>query len=168
MAQEQHGERRGGLPEHAGLRAQPARADAARLLDDVAALRACLDAEVVLPPLVAELGYFGVGKFNAGQKVFGAFVGGAIPVMLATGAVMYWFRYFAVDLRTGATFVHDWIAIGLFIAVPVHLLKAFSEPTLLRAMVRGWVPRRWAESHRPKWLAEIEPTDSADSTDGPG
>lgn len=98
-----------------------------------------------------------VGKFNAGQKLFAAFVGGAIPVMLATGSIMHWFRYFSVDLRTGATFVHDWIAIGLFIAVPVHVFKAVSEPTQLRAMVRGWVPRRWAESRQPGWVAELEP-----------
>ncbi|HVX17643.1 MAG TPA: cytochrome b/b6 domain-containing protein [Acidimicrobiales bacterium] len=98
-----------------------------------------------------------IGKFNAGQKLFAAFAGGSIPVMLATGSVMHWFDHFAVDLRTGATFVHDWVAIGLFVAVPFHIVKALSEPVLLRAMVRGWVPRRWADVHRPRWLAADPP-----------
>ena len=96
-----------------------------------------------------------MGKFNAGQKIFAAFVGGAMPVMLATGSIMHWFKPFSVDYRTGATFVHDWVAIGLFIAVPVHIFKALSEPVLLRSMVRGWVPKRWAEVHRPAWSEEL-------------
>jgi len=32
-----------------------------------------------------------IGKFNAGQKLNAAFVGGVIVVMLATGAVMHWY-----------------------------------------------------------------------------
>jgi formate dehydrogenase subunit gamma len=103
-----------------------------------------------------------MGKFNAGQKVFGAFVGGAMPVMLASGSIMHWFKPFSDDWRTGATFVHDWVAIGLFIAIPIHVFKALSEPILLRAMVLGWVPRRWAELHRPAWFAELSAT--ADGT----
>lgn len=96
------------------------------------------------------------GKFNGGQKLFGAFVGGAMPVMLATGSIMHWFKPFPDAWRTGATFVHDWIYIGLAIGIVIHIFKALGEPTLLRAMVRGWVPRRWAEVQRPGWLAEVD------------
>lgn len=55
----------------AGLRANPTRADAAPLVADVEDLRALLDAEVVLPPIAAELGYFGIGKFNAIKPYLG-------------------------------------------------------------------------------------------------
>lgn len=57
--------------EHAGLRANPSRADAAVLVRSVADLRACLEAEVVLPPIVAELGYYARGKFNAIKPYLG-------------------------------------------------------------------------------------------------
>ena len=59
-----------------------------------------------------------LGKFNPGQKLNAAFVAGAVPVMLATGSIMKWFGPFSDSWRTGATFVHDWIAIALF---PSHL-----------------------------------------------
>lgn len=96
-----------------------------------------------------------LGKFNAGQKVNAAIVGGAIPVMLATGSVMKWFHYFPVDWRTGATFVHDWTAIGLFVLITVHVAKALSEPEALWSMVRGWVPGSWAARYRARWYDEV-------------
>ncbi len=68
------------------------------------------------------------GKFNAGQKLNSAFVAGSIPVMLATGAIMKWFGPFPLSWRTGSTFVHDLVAIALFIAIVGHIVKALSEP----------------------------------------
>ena len=44
-----------------------------------------------------------VDKFNPGQKLNAIFIGAAIVVMLATGAMLKWFRFFPVDWRTGAT-----------------------------------------------------------------
>jgi formate dehydrogenase subunit gamma len=76
-------------------------------------------------------------KFNAGQKLNSAFVAGSIPVMLATGAIMKWFGPFPLSWRTGSTFVHDLVAIALFIAIVGHIVKALSEPDKLRAMLRG-------------------------------
>ena len=97
-----------------------------------------------------------VGKFNAGQKLNAAFVAGAIPVMLGTGSIMHWFRYFPVDWRTGATFVHDWIAIALFFIIFGHIVKALAEPDALRGMVRGWVWADWARTRRPRWYEEVQ------------
>ncbi|GAB3359335.1 hypothetical protein [Lysobacter tyrosinilyticus] len=51
--------------EHAGLRANPARPDAVKFVASAEDLRKCLHAEVVIPPIVAELGYYAVGKFNS-------------------------------------------------------------------------------------------------------
>jgi formate dehydrogenase subunit gamma len=78
-----------------------------------------------------------VGKFNAGQKANAAFVAGAIPVMLVTGAIMKWFGPFPLSWRTGSTFVHDLFAIALFIVIVGHIVKALSEPDKLREMWRG-------------------------------
>ncbi|HUR23242.1 MAG TPA: cytochrome b/b6 domain-containing protein, partial [Acidimicrobiales bacterium] len=62
-----------------------------------------------------------MGKFHPGQKLNAAFTLGAIIVMLATGSIMHWFRYFPVDWRTGATFVHDWLALALAVVIIGHL-----------------------------------------------
>jgi formate dehydrogenase subunit gamma len=100
-----------------------------------------------------------VGKFNAGQKANAAFVVGMIPVMMATGSIMRWFEPFPLDWRTGATFVHDWIAIATWFVVAGHIVVALSDPGALRGIVTGRVTRRWAERHHPRWLDETTSED---------
>lgn len=97
-----------------------------------------------------------LGKFNPGQKVNAAFTGGAILLMLATGSMMRWYRLWPLRWRTGATFVHDWIAIALFCAITAHIMMAVSDPDSLRSMVSGGISRRWARHHAPLWLEELE------------
>jgi len=63
--------------------------------------------------------------------------------MLATGSIMKWFAPFPVDWRTGATFVHDWTAIGLFVLITVHVAKGLSDPVARRGMLTGKVPTGW-------------------------
>jgi formate dehydrogenase subunit gamma len=95
-----------------------------------------------------------VDKFNPGQKLNAIFTGGVIVVMLVTGAMLKWFRFFPVDWRTGATFVHDVFALAIFIVVTGHVLVALTHPGSLRSMIRGWVTEAWAARHAPGWLAE--------------
>jgi formate dehydrogenase subunit gamma len=97
-----------------------------------------------------------VGKFNAGQKLNAAFVAGAIPVMLATGSIMRWFKPFPLSWRTGATFVHDWVFLILFVVVIGHIGKALADPTALKGMISGRVTRGWARRNRPRWLEELD------------
>ena len=97
-----------------------------------------------------------LGKFNPGQKLNAAFTAGAIVVMLGTGSIMHWFRLFPVDWRTGATFVHDWLAIALFVVITGHVGSALADPDALLGMVRGWVPERWARQRRPRWHDELQ------------
>lgn len=92
-----------------------------------------------------------LAKFNPGQKLNAAFVAGAIVVALGTGSIMEWFSLFPIDWRTGATFVHDWTAIAIFLVVVGHIWMAFADADALRAIVRGWVPAAWARAKRPKW-----------------
>ena len=95
-----------------------------------------------------------VDKFNPGQKLNAIFTGAAIVVMLASGAMLKWFRFFPPDWRTGATFVHDVFAFVIFIVVAGHVLFALTHPESLRSMIRGWVTKAWAARHASAWLAE--------------
>ncbi|MGZ8752445.1 MAG: cytochrome b/b6 domain-containing protein, partial [Acidimicrobiia bacterium] len=92
-----------------------------------------------------------LGKFNPGQKLNAAFIAGAGLVMLATGSIMKWFSLFPIDWRTGATFVHDWFALGIWVAVIGHVVFAFNDPVALGGMVRGSVSAAWARRERPRW-----------------
>lgn len=99
--------------------------------------------------------YVRLGKFNPGQKLNASFVAGAIVVMLGTGSIMFWNRPFTDDWRTGATFVHDWTAIGLFLAITGHVMLALGDRDALGGMLRGSVPADWARRHRPRWYEEL-------------
>ena len=95
-----------------------------------------------------------LGKFNPGQKLNAAFLGGAAVVMIGTGSMMKWFSLFPLDWLTGATFVHDWVALGIWIAVLGHIFFAVRDPIALNGMMRGWVTARWARTQRPRWYEE--------------
>jgi formate dehydrogenase subunit gamma len=98
-----------------------------------------------------------LGKFNPGQKLNAVFIGAAGLVMLGTGSIMKWFSLFPIDWRTGATFVHDWFALGIWVAVIGHVMFAFKDPIALGGMMRGSVSAAWAREERPRWYeAEIE------------
>jgi formate dehydrogenase subunit gamma len=93
-------------------------------------------------------------KFNPGQKLNALFIGGAIVVMLATGSILKWYRFFPLDWRTGATFVHDVLALGVFVVVTGHVAFALTHPEALRSMFTGWVTEPWARRHASGWLDE--------------
>ena len=95
-----------------------------------------------------------LGKFHPLQKLNAAFTAGTIVVMLGTGAVMRWFEPFPLEWRTGATFVHDWLALVLSVVMVVHIGKALSDREALGGMLRGSVRARWARRHHPRWHDE--------------
>ena len=101
------------------------------------------------------------GKFNAGQKLNAAFTAGAILVMLATGGIMRWPKPFPLSFRTGATFVHDWVFIGLVVTITGHILFALSDNESRASMIRGRISRRWARQHAPRWYEEVTGEDAA-------
>jgi formate dehydrogenase subunit gamma len=96
-----------------------------------------------------------LGKFNSGQKLNAAFTAGAIPVMLATGSLMYWNKGFSLSWRTGATFVHDWLYIGLCCTVFGHIMIAVRDADALNSMVKGTISGKWARKHAPRWYDEM-------------
>lgn len=100
-------------------------------------------------------GTISVGKFNAGQKVNAALSGGAIAVLLATGTIMYFPDLARLSWRTGATFVHDWFALGLGLLVIGHISYAVRDPGSRRGMRTGSVTEAWARTHHADWLDEV-------------
>jgi formate dehydrogenase subunit gamma len=99
-----------------------------------------------------------VDKFNPGQKLNAIFIGASIVVMLATGFILKWFRFFPVSWRTGATYVHDLLAFAIFAVVFGHIVFALTHRDSLRSMFTGWVSESWAARHAPRWLEEERTT----------
>lgn len=95
-----------------------------------------------------------VGKFNAGQKVNAWLVAGSTGVLLGTGVVMYWTGLVRLSWRSGATFVHDWFALGLGLLVLGHVAFAMKDPEARRGMRTGTVSRRWARAEHAAWAQE--------------
>ncbi|MFN8034409.1 MAG: cytochrome b/b6 domain-containing protein [Acidimicrobiia bacterium] len=108
-----------------------------------------------------------LGKFNPGQKLNAAFVGGAIVVMVLTGSIMRWNEPFSDSWRTGAQFAHDWFAFFIWCSVIGHVGLALADPVALRAMVRGSVPAAWARRERPRWYEEITGLPAEQSSGAP-
>jgi formate dehydrogenase subunit gamma len=93
-----------------------------------------------------------VGKFNSGQKLNAAFITGATLVLLGTGLIMRWYHPWPLDWRTGATFVHDWLALAVGLVVLGHIGMALRDRDALKAMVKGTISRAWAKRHAPGWI----------------
>jgi formate dehydrogenase subunit gamma len=92
-----------------------------------------------------------VGKFNAGQKLNSSFIWGAILVMLGTGLVMRYANMWPVRWRTGATFVHDWLAYAIVAVVLGHIWFAVRDPAARKAMRTGFAPILWAIREHRGW-----------------
>ena len=95
-----------------------------------------------------------VGKFNAGQKLNSAFTVGWILVMLGTGSVMFFSSFFPDDIRTGATFVHDWLTLLIFIVVVGHIYMALNDAEARVGMRTGSVSDEWARREHSQWANE--------------
>ena len=68
--------------------------------------------------------------------------------------MMFWPGLVRLAWRTGATFVHDWFALGLGLLVLGHLWFAIADPDARTGMRTGRVPRRWAVKEHPAWASD--------------
>ncbi|MFD7402927.1 cytochrome b/b6 domain-containing protein [Streptomyces sp. NPDC059866] len=91
------------------------------------------------------------GKFNAGQKIYAAWIAGATLVMLGTGLIMWFTHLTPLVWRTSATFVHDWLALTIGIVLAGHIGMALADPEARRGMRTGSVSGEWAEREHPLW-----------------
>ncbi|MGW0843040.1 cytochrome b/b6 domain-containing protein [Streptomyces sp. NPDC002787] len=90
-------------------------------------------------------------KFNAGQKLYAAWIAGATLVMLATGLMMWFTHLTPLMWRTSATFVHDWLALTIGIVLAGHIGMALGDPESRRGLRTGLVSRAWADREHPLW-----------------
>ncbi|WP_399129971.1 cytochrome b/b6 domain-containing protein [Actinacidiphila sp. ITFR-21] len=138
------------LPPLLGLASRAFRADAGRLgrflPHDWRWLRVALRRRRREPGLA--------GKFNAGQKLYAAFVAGAVPVMAGTGLIMWFPRMTPLVWRTGATFVHDWLFLLIVAAVTGHVRFAAKDPEARRGLRTGYVPQWWVRAEHSLWRPE--------------
>jgi formate dehydrogenase subunit gamma len=95
-----------------------------------------------------------IGKFNPGQKLNAALLGGALLLMIGTGILMRWASPSLLRFQRGATTVHDlgFVLIGVLVAG--HIVMALTHPEAMRSMVHGRVSEAWAKLHAPRWLDE--------------
>ncbi|HEY2299768.1 MAG TPA: cytochrome b/b6 domain-containing protein [Jatrophihabitans sp.] len=107
-----------------------------------------------------------VGKFNAGQKLNASVTAGSILVLLGTGIIMYFPDLTRLTWRTGATFVHDWFALGLGLLVLGHISYAIRDRESRRGMRTGRVSANWARAQHPAWADETQagPDEPEDTT----
>ncbi|NUR27861.1 MAG: formate dehydrogenase [Catenulispora sp.] len=106
------------------------------------------------------------GKFNAGQKLYAGWIGGAVLVMTFTGLLMWFMDLLPGISRTSAIFVHDLLAWAIGIVLVGHVRKAYQDPEARRGMRTGYVDRVWARREHPMWLVKDEPGSGAERADG--
>jgi formate dehydrogenase subunit gamma len=107
-----------------------------------------------------------VGKFNAGQKLNAALSTGSIVVLLVTGTLMYYPDLVRLSWRTGASFVHDWFALGVGLLVIGHIMYAVRDPESRQGMRTGHVSAAWARTHHGEWATEAERVASEEQVSG--
>jgi len=146
------------VPVLAGLVSRAFRADAGRLgrffPHDWRWLRALVRTRRRQPSLA--------GKFNAGQKLFAAFIVGAVLVMIGTGLLMWFPRLSPLVWRTGATFVHDWLALLVGVVITGHVWLAAQDPEARRGLRTGRVSAWWARREHTLWHAGTDDERRAD------
>ena len=91
------------------------------------------------------------GKFNAGQKLYAAVIAGLVVVMVGTGLMMWFTSLAPLNLRTGASYIHDWLALVIGVLVIGHIRMALKDPESRHGMRTGWVTRSWARHEHPLW-----------------
>lgn len=97
-----------------------------------------------------------VGKFNGGQKLASAVVGGAGLVLFGTGLLLLAPVRLSipVSVRQGATITHDLFTFGLLMLLAGHVWLAYRHPEARVALRTGMVDRRYAEREHPAWARE--------------
>ena len=103
------------------------------------------------------------GKFNGGQKLYSAFIAGATLVMMGTGLIMWFPNLTSLSLRTGSTFVHDWLALIVGVLVIGHIRMAMKDPESRHGMRTGRVSRTWARREHQLWADEETARETAEA-----
>jgi len=96
------------------------------------------------------------GKFNAGQKAFGLFMGGSTVVLWITGVINWIPATFPAGIVRLSLLLHGLFFLLFIMVVVVHAyLTTVGNPGTLESMIYGNVRRIWARKHHPKWYKEV-------------
>ena len=104
------------------------------------------------------------GRFNAGQKLNAATVGGLMVVAYVTGGLLWLGERDTTYRLAGTVKVHDAVMWLMVLLVSAHVYMAVMHHDTresLPGMVRGSVDREWARHHHAKWVHD-------DEVSGPG
>jgi formate dehydrogenase subunit gamma len=97
------------------------------------------------------------GKFNAGQKVFGIYMGVATFLLGITGVINWGPHSFPRAIVQFSLLLHGLLFVIFVMLMVVHVyLTTLGNPGTLDGMLYGNVRRIWARRHHPKWYKEIE------------
>lgn len=97
-----------------------------------------------------------VGKFNAGQKLFGVFIAAATLILGITGIFIWFPTDFPRWIVQLSLMLHGLMFVGSIMFVVVHVyLGSIGNPGTAEAMLWGKVTRSWARHHHPKWYKEV-------------
>jgi formate dehydrogenase subunit gamma len=101
-------------------------------------------------------GHINSGKFNAGQKAYGLFMGIATILLGLTGFIIWSPTSFPIGIVQLSLLLHGGLFILFIMFVIVHAyLTTIGNPGTLESMIYGNVRRIWAKTHHPKWYKEI-------------
>ena len=102
------------------------------------------------------------GRFNAGQKLNAALIGGLMLAMYVTGFLLWYGERDTTYRFSGTVIVHDWGTLILMFLVAGHLYLAVLHPATrhaLRGMTLGDVDEDWAREHHAKWVESVPAAD---------
>jgi formate dehydrogenase subunit gamma len=98
-----------------------------------------------------------IGKYNAGQKLVFFVMVASLPLLLASGVVIwraYFTFYFPLTVVRLAAVVHAATAFVLIVSIIIHIYAGLWIKGSISAMVRGTVTYGWARKHHPRWYTE--------------
>jgi formate dehydrogenase subunit gamma len=104
-----------------------------------------------------------VARFNAGQKFVFWSMTLLLPVLFATG-LLIWEVYFGeltpIEVQRVAVLIHFLAATAAIIVWIVHVYAAIWVRGSMRAMTQGYVTPGWAWRHHRKWFRRLAATGS--------
>jgi formate dehydrogenase subunit gamma len=111
-----------------------------------------------------EAGVPEVSRFNAGQKFVFWSMALLVPVLFASGMVIwevYFAEYTTIEQQRIAVLIHSLAAVAAIIVWITHVYAAIWVRGSVRAMTQGHVTPGWAWRHHRKWLRSLAATGSA-------
>jgi formate dehydrogenase subunit gamma len=104
-----------------------------------------------------------VSRFNAGQKFVFWSMALLVPVLFASGMVIwevYFSAYTTIEQQRFALLIHSLAAVAAIIVWITHVYAAIWVRGSVRAMTQGYVTPGWAWRHHRKWLRSLAATGS--------